>query len=482
LDPGNINVWSTSIEGADNKWWGTAPAQFNPANVVSSDDSTAKFTTRFEKGYNPRGDSVESCNCGIEFGDHSSGLLVSKAAFTYGYFEASISGDDNADGLRTSFWLQGAGGEINIVDIFNSDGKTTASNDFHCWGTANDGTDTVSTTNEDDKWVASSMASRITLEGANTYGVLWTTNAITFYVNDNVHRTIAKDVMTCIDAPMHIIMSTETDFTDAADVVAAGNYEFTSNFQNVAFYTISQSNFADCTQASKGGQCRKITGPHGGQNACTWNQKKSRCFNTNDFVDNIASEPVSDSESKPVLASADCTASTKSKCKSTQGPNGGKKACKWKKKKAPGKKCTTNKAFVDNDPIDAQSDSDSASADCTSVSTKGKCRKILGPNGGNDACKWKNRDLVGQKCVDNPKFIDNDVFELSANSKPSPKADCAAAIDWSTCLQTTGPNGGKYACRFNRKNNKCLNDEAFEDNTGRHVRATLEVRGREIEI
>jgi beta-glucanase (GH16 family) len=236
FEPANTAVWQTTL--GEGGWYGTAPAQFNPDNVVSTGINSAELTTRYQEGYNPMATDESTCNftCGLEFGDHSSGILATTQTFTYGYFEATVSGVAAATGLRTSYWLQGADGEINIVDLFNVDGTTTASNDFHCWGGVNDGTDVVSTANVADTMIDATDAGG-SLDGANTYGVLWTSDAITFYVNDQVHRTVTKAEMPCIDAPMQLIMSTETAFSGDAEVAAAGVYDHKSTFDDVGIFT-----------------------------------------------------------------------------------------------------------------------------------------------------------------------------------------------------------------------------------------------------
>jgi beta-glucanase (GH16 family) len=236
FEPANTAVWQTTL--GEGGWYGTAPAQFNADNVVSTGTNSATLTTRYQEGYNPMAADESTCNftCSLEFGDHSSGILATTQTFTYGYFEATVSGVAAATGLRTSYWVQGPDGEINIVDLFNVDGTTSASNDFHCWGGANDGTDAVSTANVADTTIDASDAGG-SLDGANTYGVLWTSNAITFYVNNQVHRTVTKAEMPCIDAPMQLIISTETAFSGDGEVAAAGAYDHKSTFDDVGIFT-----------------------------------------------------------------------------------------------------------------------------------------------------------------------------------------------------------------------------------------------------
>jgi beta-glucanase (GH16 family) len=215
-------VWATAEVLGEGGWSGTAPGQFNSANVVAIGGSSAEFTTRHEEGYNPMGGGAAACNstCGLRFGEHSSGILVSKDTFTYGYFEAVVAGAASANGLRTSFWLQGAGGEINIADVFNNGVSTTVSNNFHCWADANDAMSTISTANSDDTKVEASMGIGDSLDGANKYGVLWTSEVIIFYVNERVHRTITNAAMPCINAPMHLILSTETALSSQATLIS----------------------------------------------------------------------------------------------------------------------------------------------------------------------------------------------------------------------------------------------------------------------
>jgi hypothetical protein len=74
------------------------------------------------------------------------------------------------------------------------------------------------------------------------------------------------------------------------------------------------------------------------------------------------------------------------------------------------KKCVNNPKFVD---IQVQatvttlatvpSTTESAQADCSP--TKGlRCSDILGPNGGENACKWSNQM---KKCVNSQQFVDS---------------------------------------------------------------------------
>jgi hypothetical protein len=117
-------------------------------------------------------------------------------------------------------------------------------------------------------------------------------------------------------------------------------------------------------------------------------------------------------------------------------------------------------------------------ADCAAEANPVKCAAILGPNGGEGACRYNvNKD----RCVNRGTFVD-----IGDEPEPEPEpielADCKALHGQkSACLNLAGPNGGAGACRYNTNKDKCFNQGTFVDNPGRHKR-TVGVRGRSVQV
>jgi hypothetical protein len=251
---------------------------------------------------------------------------------------------------------------------------------------------------------------------------------------------------------MFMILSTETDFVNIGEIEAAGNYLTKSFVDNVGRFTMPKEVLANCrVMDGKLNQCLATLGPNGGEGACRYNNNKKRCVNRGKFVDN---ESAPESEPEPELANCRVMDGNQNQCLAILGPNGGKDACRYNNNK---KRCVNRGNFVDNESA-PESEPEPELANCQVMDGKpNQCRAILGPNGGEDACRYnKNKN----KCLNRGRFVDNEFapIELAkCGGFDTSKADC---------LAITGPNGGERACRYNSNRNKCVNRGSFVDNAG----------------
>jgi hypothetical protein len=150
-------------------------------------------------------------------------------------------------------------------------------------------------------------------------------------------------------------------------------------------------------------------GPNGGEGACNYNTNRNRCVADANFVDNVtAPEPDPEPEPKPELepvVKANCSSTNTARaCRKTLGPNGGEGACKYNTNQ---NRCVANADFVDN-VAGPESEPEPEpelveKTDCASIKTAKPCRKMFGPNGGEGACKYNTNT---KRCVTNANFVD----------------------------------------------------------------------------
>jgi beta-glucanase (GH16 family) len=141
----------------------------------------------------------ESCLC--ESRNVSLGLVASKQQYQYGFFQTSAK-MASAVGVASSVWLQGATGEISMVE--NVEGATrTLTSGIHCFGVEGS-TDVSSVVN-----IATSSNFDSTVE--HVYGLDWQEGALKFYLNGVLIRTIEADdaAFGCMNQRMNMVFSVE---------------------------------------------------------------------------------------------------------------------------------------------------------------------------------------------------------------------------------------------------------------------------------
>lgn len=179
-------------------WKGTAPGAFVDANSVILNGQLLLKTT-YADGFTPAG-LDEDCDCGFE--NIQTSMVASKKMYKYGFFEVRAKASSST--LLNSFWLQGEHSEINVMELITGSETRQLSSNIHCWDdTAADTAEAAYPAVEDPTdW--------------HTYGVEWSASTIKFFVDGKLHRTLAKSAISktrpqCMDEPMNIILSTETN-------------------------------------------------------------------------------------------------------------------------------------------------------------------------------------------------------------------------------------------------------------------------------
>ena len=171
-------------------------------DAAATTDHELVLTTKEDIGYLP--DSNMSCDC--SFSDISTPLAVSSTALTFGFYEIRAKMADAS--LRSSFWLQGDSGEINILDTVPAsiNNGLRVNNNYHCFDQVNDGIFGSSTESNE-----TAIANLDPSDGYHTYGVDRTTNgAVKFYVDGMLIRTLTPNDASCLEQPMYVIFSMET--------------------------------------------------------------------------------------------------------------------------------------------------------------------------------------------------------------------------------------------------------------------------------
>ena len=153
-------------------------------------------------------------------------------AFTYGYFEARMQ-VNGAAGVWSAFWLQSptngtpvgnpaaAGAEIDVAEYRVTDGDTDMSHGINTavhWDGY--GADAQSTSHFQGPLTGLSNSTW------HTYGLLWTPTAYTFYMDDNVVRTVTVGVS---QAPEYLLLSAEAQDNFWAGNIPAGGYGSLAN-------------------------------------------------------------------------------------------------------------------------------------------------------------------------------------------------------------------------------------------------------------
>ena len=191
--------WATSLDG----WAGAAPAFFSDGAVTTNGKDLM-----LQQRYAPVPEDLAGCECGFE--NITTGMVVSKNAFKYGFFE--VSANIPPSDFQTAFWLQGLSGEVNIIEA--SPGKEEMG---HTCFTP--GQDQVSSRVPVPTSAFSAPSPDVDF---HTYGLSWDAAGLTYYIDgEQVHTVESSSVADgCLDQDMTVFLSTES--SDAATHRAAG--------------------------------------------------------------------------------------------------------------------------------------------------------------------------------------------------------------------------------------------------------------------
>ncbi|CAA6690703.1 MULTISPECIES: family 16 glycosylhydrolase [unclassified Lentimonas] len=123
------------IQGAEghyeNRFVGRAPSQFVPDNV-SVEEGCLKITTRWQPDF----DFSEKVKDGVNYENITTGAVISKATFQYGYMETRSKAAKGP--ISSSFWTTGKGGELDVFEHWGDVARRPESakryhTSFHDW-------------------------------------------------------------------------------------------------------------------------------------------------------------------------------------------------------------------------------------------------------------------------------------------------------------------------------------------------------------
>jgi Ca2+-binding RTX toxin-like protein len=180
--------------------------------------------------------------------DYTSGLLTTKGAFAqqYGYFEMRADLPD-AKGAFPAFWLLPADGSFTAeIDIMEAIGENnTVHNTVH-WGP-----DGSHWTAQSFKTFAAGLA-----DGFHTYGLLWTAQTLTYYVD----QTQVAQIATPAEAqkPMYMLVNYAVGGAWAGDTTATSMPGMAIDY--IRAYSLDPAPLASPTQGTAGADTLAGTG------------------------------------------------------------------------------------------------------------------------------------------------------------------------------------------------------------------------------
>ena len=211
---------------------GSPPGAFKVGNAATVPAGFLELVTRYEPGYTP---ATAASDCDCEHADISTPLLVSSTKLQYGFYE--IRAKVAAAPLLSSFWLQGDGGEINILDVSPGPDPSTntpqSANGYHCFE-PNPDVDAGESLNEQASTLISGFNPQTDF---HTYGIERSVDGVDFYIDGVLVRQLKRsEVATdgCLDMPMSVVFSMET----LASIGAPSDFDsYTTEVDYFRFWT-----------------------------------------------------------------------------------------------------------------------------------------------------------------------------------------------------------------------------------------------------
>lgn len=180
------------VQGEDdhyeNNFTGRAPSQFAP-HAVSIDDGFLTITTRWEPNYPLFLDKIQD---GRKYENITTGALISKAKFKYGYMESRSKAADGP--ISSSFWTTGKNGELDVFEHWghnpkNPDSAYRLHTSFHDWR------DPKSKTWGKRIWTNEHKLDFRVADDFHIYGLQWAPNFIKVFVDGYLIRCVTKQEM-----------------------------------------------------------------------------------------------------------------------------------------------------------------------------------------------------------------------------------------------------------------------------------------------
>lgn len=186
------------IQGADdhyeNRWKGRAPSQFAPENVNVKDGHLI-ITSRWDESFQ----FSETTDKGASYGEDkngrpvpvTTGALISKAHFLYGYMETRARAADGP--VSSSFWTTGHGGELDVFEHYgknpeNKNAEKRYHTSFHDWRLPQ-----TSPTYGKRIWTNEHYLPFRVADDFHIYGLEWDPDFLNIFIDGKLIRSITRE-------------------------------------------------------------------------------------------------------------------------------------------------------------------------------------------------------------------------------------------------------------------------------------------------
>lgn len=183
------NKWIVQGENNhyENNFKGRAPSQFVP-HAISQENGELIITTRWEPDFNFLDEEFN----GIKYSNITTGGVISKARFHYGYMETRSKAADGP--ISSSFWTTGKGGEIDVFEHWGHnpnkpDSAQRMHTSFHDWR------DPKSATWGKRIWTNDHKLDFRVADDYHVYGLEWDPEYLKIFVDGHLVRCTTREQM-----------------------------------------------------------------------------------------------------------------------------------------------------------------------------------------------------------------------------------------------------------------------------------------------
>lgn len=171
----------------ENNFKGRAPSQFVP-HAVSQEGGELIITTRWQ----PEFTFLDEIFNGIKYANITTGAVISKGRFRYGYMETRSKAADGP--ISSSFWTTGKGGEIDVFEHWGNnpnkpDSAQRMHTSFHDWR------DPKSKTWGKRIWTNDHKLDFRVADDYHVYGLEWAPDYLKIFVDGRLIRCTTREEM-----------------------------------------------------------------------------------------------------------------------------------------------------------------------------------------------------------------------------------------------------------------------------------------------
>ncbi len=180
------NKWYVQGEGGhyENNFTGRAPSQFVPKNV-----SIANGEVTIVSKWEPDFVFLDKLNNGRKYKNITTGALITKSKFLYGYMETRCKAADGP--MSSSFWTTGKGGELDVFEHFGENkNKPTSAKKYHT--SFHDWRDKKLPTFGKRIWTNEHILPFRVADDYHVYGLEWNKNYVKIYIDGKLVRHATK--------------------------------------------------------------------------------------------------------------------------------------------------------------------------------------------------------------------------------------------------------------------------------------------------